>query len=174
LNEAVMTESHLAYLNLGSNIEPETNLVNAVKLLFNYGEVQKVSSAWESKSVGAAGPNYLNACVSVISPFMPVELKQRIIRPIEAQLGRKRSANKYAPRPIDIDIVLMDDQAYKDNFWKSAFIVIPLAEVYPQYQNPLTKESLFQTATRLRQEVWMQSRPEVLSRFSGNSHKLQI
>jgi 2-amino-4-hydroxy-6-hydroxymethyldihydropteridine diphosphokinase len=174
LNEAVMTESHLAYLNLGSNIEPEINLVKAVKLLRKYGEVQKVSSAWESRSVGAAGPNYLNACVSFLSPFMPVELKKRIIRPIEAQLGRKRSANKYVPRPIDIDIVLIDDQPYNDKFWKFAFVIIPLAEAYPEYQNPLTKESLFQTATRLRQEVWMETRPEVLSQFSGNSNKVQI
>jgi 2-amino-4-hydroxy-6-hydroxymethyldihydropteridine diphosphokinase len=174
LNEAVMTESHLTYLNLGSNIEPEINLVKAVKLLYKYGEVQKVSSAWESKSVGAAGPNYLNACVSLISPFMPVELKERVIRPIEAQLGRKRSTNKYAPRPIDIDIVLIDDRAYKEKFWKSAFVIVPLAEVYPEYQNPLTKESLFQTAKRLRQEVWMEARPEVLSQFSGNSNKVQI
>lgn len=169
-----MTESHLVYLNLGSNIEPEINLVKAVKLLFKYGEVKKVSSAWESRSVGAAGPNYLNACVSFISPFGPIEMKERIIRPIESQLGRKRSTNKYAPRPIDIDIVLIDDRACKDKFWKCAFVIIPLAEVYPQYQNPLTNESLFQTATRLRQEVWMEARPEVLSQFSGNSNKVQI
>jgi len=174
LNEAVMPESHLAYLNLGSNIEPETNLVKAVKLLFKFGEVQKVSNAWESRSVGEAGPNYLNACVLFISPFMPVELKERIIRPIETQLGRKRSTNKYAPRPIDIDIVLIDDRVNNDKFWKSAFIIIPLAEVYPQFQNPLTKESLFQTATRLRQQVWMEARPEVLSQFSGNSDKVRI
>src|SRR5258705_5934028 len=109
-----MSESHLAYLNLGSNIEPEINLVKAVKQLHEYGdgEIQKVSNAWESKSVGAAGPNYLNACVAFISPLVQAELKERIIRPIEAQLGRKRSANKFVPRTIDIDIVLFDDKSY--------------------------------------------------------------
>lgn len=167
-----MSESHLAYLNLGSNIEPERNLVRAVELIYHYGEVQKVSRAWESRSVGAAGPNYLNACVLFVSPYLQAELKERIIRPVEAQLGRKRSANKFVPRPIDIDIVLFDDQPYNDKFWKFAFVIIPLAEVYPEYQNPLTKESLFQTATRLRQEMWMEARPEVLSHFSGNSHKV--
>ena len=174
MNEAVMGESHLAYLNLGSNIEPEINLVLAVELLNQYGEVQKVSSAWESRPVGAAGPNYLNACVLFVSPYMQAELKERIIRPIEAQLGRKRSANKIVPRPIDIDIVLFDDQPYNDKFWKFAFVIIPLAEVYPEYQNPLTKERLFQTATRLRQEIWMEARPEVLSQFGGNSNKVQM
>jgi len=174
LNEAVMGESHLAYLNLGSNIEPEINLVLAVELLNQYGEVQKVSSAWESRPVGAAGPNYLNACVLFVSPYMQAELKERIIRPIEAQLGRKRSANKFVPRPIDIDIVLFDSKPYNDKFWRFAFVIVPLAEICPEYQDPLTKESLFQTATRLRREVWMEARPEVLSQFSGNSNKVQI
>ena len=160
-----MSESHLAYLNLGSNIEPEINLVKAVKQLHEYGEIQKVSNAWESKSVGAAGPNYLNACVAFISPLVQAELKERIIRPIEAQLGRKRSANKFVPRTIDIDIVLFDDKSYNDQVWKQAFVIVPLAEIYPEYQNPLTKETLFKTATRLRQEVWMEARPEVLSQF---------
>jgi 2-amino-4-hydroxy-6-hydroxymethyldihydropteridine diphosphokinase len=169
-----MSETHLAYLNLGSNIEPEINLVKAVKRLHEYGEIQKVSNAWESKSVGAAGPNYLNACVAFISPFIQAELKERIIHPIEAQLGRKRSANKFLPRTMDIDIVLFDDKPYSDKFWKFAFVIVPLAEIYPEFQNPLTKEALFQTATRLRQEVWMEARPEVLSQFKRNSNKAQI
>jgi 2-amino-4-hydroxy-6-hydroxymethyldihydropteridine diphosphokinase len=169
-----MTESHVAYLNLGSNIEPEINLIKAVKLLHPYGEIQKVSSAWESKSVGAAGPNYLNACVAFVSAFMPAELKERIIRPVEAQLGRKRGENKYVPRTIDIDIVLFDEKPYNDKFWKFGFVIVPFAEIYPEYQNPLTKESILQTAARLRRKVWMQAHPEVLSQFSGKSSKVQI
>jgi len=164
-----MTEFHLAYLNLGSNVRPEINLVQAIKLLNKYGEVQKVSSAWESKSVGAPGSNYLNACVLFRSEFMQVELKEGIIRPIEAQLGRKRSEDKYVPRTIDIDIVLFDDKPYNENFWGYAFVIVPLAEIYPTYQNPLLHEQITKTATRLRQRVWMETRREVLSQFSGNN-----
>lgn len=162
-----MSESHFAYLNLGSNIQPETNLVRAVELLREYGRVLKVSSAWESRSVGAEGPNYLNACVLFQTAFRQVELKEKVIRPIEAQLGRQRSENKFAPRTIDIDIVLFDDQPYNDKFWRYAFVIVPLAEIYPAYQNPLLRENIVQTATRLRSQVWMEARPEVLSRFAG-------
>jgi 2-amino-4-hydroxy-6-hydroxymethyldihydropteridine diphosphokinase len=161
----MMRESHLAYLNLGSNIQPETHLVRAVELLHGYGEVLKVSSVWESRSVGAEGPNYLNACVLFRTGFLQVELKERIIRPIEAQLGRKRSENKFSPRTIDIDIVLFDDVPYNDKFWRFAFVIVPLAEIYPEYQNPLAQENIVKTATRLRSEVWMEARPEVLSQF---------
>jgi len=164
-----MSESHFTYLNLGSNIQPEINLVQAIKLLHAYGEVQKVSNAWESKSVGAEGPNYLNACVLFKCLFVQVELKERIIRPIEAQLGRKRSENKFAPRTIDIDIVLFDNKPYNDAYWVYAFVIVPLAEIYPDYQNPLTQENITKTATRLRQKVWMERREDVLSQFNGNS-----
>jgi 2-amino-4-hydroxy-6-hydroxymethyldihydropteridine diphosphokinase len=165
----VISESHFAYLSLGSNIQPEINLVQAIKLLHEYGEVLKISNAWESKSVGAEGPNYLNACVLFKCPFMQVELKENIIRPIEAQLGRKRSENKFAPRTIDIDIVLFDDKPYNDKFWNYAFVIVPLAEIYPEYQNPITRENITKTATRLRQKIWMETRRGVLSQFNGNS-----
>jgi len=160
-----MSDSHLAYLNLGSNIQAETHLVRAVELLYEYGEVLKVSSAWESKSVGIEGPNYLNACVLFQTNIMQTELKESIIRPIEAKLGRKRSENKFSPRTIDIDIVLFDDKPYNDKFWKFAFVIVPLAEIYPEYQNPILQESITQTATRLRSRVWMEMRPKVLSQF---------
>lgn len=160
-----MTKSHLAYLNLGSNIQPETNLVRAVELLHEQGKILKVSNAWESKSVGIEGPNYLNACILFKTDHSQVELKEQIIHPIEAQLGRKRSENKFAPRPIDIDIIIFDDKPYNDKHWGLAFVVIPLTEIYPEYQNPVLRESISQTATRLRLQVWMKLRPEVLSRF---------
>lgn len=169
-----MSETHLAYLNLGSNIQPEINLVRAVELLHEYGDVLKVSSAWESRSVGAEGPNYLNACVLFKTEFLQVELKENIIRPIEARLGRRRSENKFSPRTIDIDIVLFDEKPYNDKFWKYAFVIVPLAEIHPGYMNPITRESIQQTAARLRSEVWMEARPEVSSRFRRHSSKGQI
>jgi 2-amino-4-hydroxy-6-hydroxymethyldihydropteridine diphosphokinase len=166
-----MNDLHQAYLNLGSNIQPEINLVRAVELLHEYGNVQKVSSAWESESVGVAGPNYLNACVFFISPYIQVELKKKIIRPIEARLGRVRNKNKFAPRTIDIDIVLFDEKPYNENFWKYAFVIIPLAEIYPDYRNPIVHEPIMNIATRLRQKVWMEARPGILSQFNGGNFK---
>jgi 2-amino-4-hydroxy-6-hydroxymethyldihydropteridine diphosphokinase len=160
-----MSDFHLAYLSLGSNIQPEIHLVRAAELLQVYGEILKVSNAWESKSVGAEGPNYLNACVLFKTNVLQAELKKSVIRPIETQLGRTRSENKFSPRTIDIDIILFDDRPYNDKFWKYAFVLVPLAEIHPEYKNPILHESIKQTATRLRSEVWMEARPEVLGRF---------
>ena len=170
-NEAQMSESHLAYLSLGSNIQPEINLVRAVQLLQERGGVEKISSAWESKSVGADGPNYLNACLSFSAPLSQMELKEKVISRIEVQLGRKRTSDKFSPRTMDIDIVIFDDKSCDDKFWRQAFVVIPLAEIHPAYENPVTHESIQETAARLRREFWMETRPKVLSQFTGGSFR---
>jgi len=159
---------HQAYLNLGSNIQPEINLVKAIHLLQDYGEVQEVSNAWESKAIGMDGPNYLNACLLFLTPIAQRKLKETVIRPIESKLGRKRSENKYSPRTIDIDIILFDEKPYNHKFWNFAFVIIPLAEIYPAYQNPITNENIIETSKHIREEVWIQMRPEVLSSFRGN------
>ena len=167
-----MNELHKAYLNLGSNIQPDLNLVKAIHLLSEYGEVSYISQAWESKSVGAPGPNFLNACVLFISSLTQATFKEQVIHPIEAKMGRVRSENKFVPRTIDIDIILFDDQPYNDKFWEEAFVLVPLAEIYPDYKNPKTGEHLRETAARLRQKVWIEARPEVLSQFIGGRSEI--
>ena len=166
-NAAEMSEGHLAYLSLGSNIQPETNLVRAIELLQNHGKLEKISNAWESESVGAEGPNYLNACVLLVTPLAKPDLKKQALLPIETGLGRQRSANKFSPRTIDIDIVVFDGKSCDDKYWEQAFVVVPLAEIHPRYQNPITHETITETATRLRRIVWLQTRPDVLRRFNG-------
>jgi 2-amino-4-hydroxy-6-hydroxymethyldihydropteridine diphosphokinase len=164
-----MSDLHRAYLSLGSNIQPESNLVRAIELLQSYGSLEKISDAWESESVGAEGPNYLNACVLLVTTLEPAELKEQALLPIETSLGRRRSADKFAPRTMDIDIVVFDELSCDDKYWEQAFVVVPLAEIYPEFQNPITRESMTQTATRLRQQVWMETRRDVLGRFSRSS-----
>ena len=165
---------HQAYLSLGSNIEPAPNLLRSLDLLLEHGEILKISNAWESEAVGSDGPNFLNACVLFLTPLVQEELKEKVLHSIEATLGRKRTADKYAPRTIDIDIVIFDNQLMNAKFWQQAFVLIPLAEIYPEYQNSLTNESAMKAATRLRQQVWMKTRPEVLSLFNGSNSKAAV
>jgi 2-amino-4-hydroxy-6-hydroxymethyldihydropteridine diphosphokinase len=163
-----MSDLHQAYLSLGSNIQPETNLARALELLQKYGTLEKISSAWESESVGAPGPHYLNVCGLLVTSLTQKELKEQALLPIESGLGRQRGTDKFAPRTIDIDIVLFDRKSCDDRYWEQAFVVVPLAEIIPEYQNPLTRELISETAARLRTQVWMETRPEVIRQFSRN------
>lgn len=173
-----MTDLHQAWLSLGSNIEAERNLPKAMRLLREAGRVVSVSSVWESESVGFEGPNFLNACVLFLTCLQPVELKEQIIRPIEEKLGRIRSAEKNAPRTIDIDIVLFDQTPLNTDFWGYAFVAVPLAELIPDFQHPVRYEKLSQVSEQLqggvlpkehrhdmsesKDQVWIVPRPDVV------------
>jgi len=154
--------AHEAYLSLGSNIQPESHLPRATELLKEHGKLLKSSTAWETEAVGSEGPHYLNACLLFSTSLQLEQLREQVLHPIEAKLGRHRTDDKFAPRTIDIDIVLFDDQSCNDRFWDLAYVVVPLAEIYPSFHNPLMEEPLIETAARLRQTVWIEARPEVL------------
>lgn len=155
-----MSELHRAYLSLGSNIEAKVNLPKAVGLLQGVGEIEAVSSVWESESVGFDGPNFLNACVLFLTPLGPIEFKEQIIRPIEAELGRVRSDEKNAPRTIDIDIVLYDENPLNTDFWEYAFVIVPLAELIPDFPHPASGEALARSVKQV--SVWIKKREDVI------------
>lgn len=155
-----MSDLHRAYLSLGSNIRAEGNLPKAVELLRGVGEIEAVSSVWETESVGFDGPNFLNACVLFLTPLGPVEFKEQIIRPIEAELGRVRNDEKNAPRTIDIDIVLYDEKPLNTDFWEYAFVIVPLAELIPDFPHPASGEVLARSARQV--SVWIKKREDVI------------
>lgn len=158
----MVNDLHHIYLSLGSNIEAEVNLPWAIQLLGEVGRIESISSVWESESVGFAGPNFLNACALFRTMLAPVEFKEQVIRPIEATLGRVRSAEKNAPRTIDIDIVLFDEQPLNMDFWEYAFVVVPLAELIPDFIHPANGKTLSQFADQLQGRVWMRRREDVV------------
>lgn len=151
---------HKVYLNLGSNIEPEKNIPQAIKLLREIIDVKAVSSVWETKSVGYDGENFLNACVLVVTNLQPDELKNQILRPVENQVGRVRNENRYAPRTIDIDVVLFDETPHNLETWNHAFVIIPLAELVPNFVHPLEKKKLVEFAEQ--NQVWIMKREDVV------------
>ncbi len=158
-----MSNPHNVYLSLGSNIEPEENLPRAIEMLRRYGRVKEVSGAWESHAVGSDGPNFLNASVLLETHIPPAELKARLARPIETAMGRVRSADKNAPRPIDIDVMLVDGEAFNLDRWDSAFVLLPIAELLPDAPHPITHEPLRAAAERARHSTWIVQRPGLLN-----------
>ena len=140
-----------AYLSLGSNIEPEHNLAAAVDWLGRWGCIQAVSTVWESAPLGFSDqPNFLNAAVLLETDLSAQALRQEAIASIETALGRVRSANKNAPRTIDIDIMLFNQDILQvgqrripsPEVLERPFVAIPLAEIAPDYIHPETGQTL--------------------------------
>ena len=125
--------SHRVCLLLGSNIRPEYNLPLAVAQFRLELTVLQVSSVWESEPVGGNGPCYLNAALLAVSSWDALLLKQRILLPLEARLGRVRSADKNAPRPIDLDIILFDRRLLDPTLGDFTYRAVPVSELLPEY-----------------------------------------
>ncbi len=146
-----------AYLSLGSNIEPERNLAAAVDWLGHWGHVRAVSTVWESAPLGFADqPNFLNAVALLETGLSAQGLRQEAITSIETALGRVRTANKNAPRTIDIDIMLFNHDVLQvgqrripsPEVLERPFVAIPLAEIAPDYVHPEIGQTLRQIAGR--------------------------
>ncbi len=153
--------NHAAIL-LGSNIEPEKNLILALKLLGEGFGNLRFSSAWESQSLGFDGPNYLNAAILVETPLDAKALNQLILRPLENRLGRVRQEDKFAPRTIDLDIVTWNQDTVDQEIWKAAHAALPTSQLLPDLRLHQTGETLSEIAERLAQSVWVRERPDVL------------
>jgi 2-amino-4-hydroxy-6-hydroxymethyldihydropteridine diphosphokinase len=150
---------HSAWLLLGANLRPVENLVRAVELLAGRTTLEAVSSVWQSPPAdGSDQPDYLNAAVEIRTDLPPEELLSTVIAPIERMLGRKRTADTYSPRTIDIDLMLFDERSMEysgkrlphPDILLRAHAALPLAEISPEKVHPLTGETLGAIAARLR------------------------
>jgi 2-amino-4-hydroxy-6-hydroxymethyldihydropteridine diphosphokinase len=165
-------KANLAYLSLGSNIEPERHLPAAVAHLAQYGYVRAVSTVWETPPVGFTDqPNFLNAAVLLETDLPAQALREDAITHIESALGRVRTENKNAPRTIDIDIVLFNHDIQRvgrrripdPEVLERPFVAIPLAEIAPQYVHPETGQTLQAIAKRFdSKEVGMRRRKDIV------------
>ncbi len=81
--------------------------------------------------MGSPGPRFLNAIAWISTPLDLDKFKAEVLAPIEQALGRVRTADKNAPRTIDLDVIVFDERVLDNNLWQRDFIVLPLAELRP-------------------------------------------
>ena len=138
-----------AYLSLGSNIEPESNLRSALAALRErFGDVV-VSPVYRMPAVGFDGPAFLNAAAIIDSDLDPFALTDWL-HDLERAHDRLRSSVKFSSRTLDIDIVYFDDvildgpaadgagalQLPRPEL-RHAFVLKPLADIAPEFVDPV-------------------------------------
>ncbi len=148
------------YLSLGSNIQPEKNLHDALNLLREMCTVLAVSAAYRTPPQGFADqPDFLNLAVKLHTAHTADTFKTQVIDSIEQRLQRWRDpTNKNGPRTIDIDISLWGKamftygqkpwQVPDDAIPKFAHIALPLAEIAPDFLHPQFGITLREIAKR--------------------------
>ncbi|MES2672728.1 MAG: 2-amino-4-hydroxy-6-hydroxymethyldihydropteridine diphosphokinase [Pseudomonadota bacterium] len=152
------------YLSLGSNIHRHQYITAALDALADLFGNLKISSVYESKSVGFNGSNFFNLVVGAETELLLADLSETL-KKIEDENGRQRSGPKFSPRTLDIDILTYGNfvgveagvELPRAEITKNAFVLLPLAEIaatvcHPQLQR--TYAELWAVYDKNSQSLW--------------------
>lgn len=132
------------YVSIGSNIDRERNILEAnTRLVGDFGEVV-FSPVYETEAVGFVGDAFLNLVARFETDLMPDEVNARL-HDLEQEMGRDPDGPSFAPRGIDLDLLLYDDLILTGNGFslpradieKYAFVLRPLVDIAPQLEHPV-------------------------------------
>jgi len=131
-----------AYIGLGSNLGDRSSYLQlAVDALARVPgvHVKAVSHVYETAPVGGPPQDpYLNAVVAIETDLIEEELLRRC-QQIE-QLAARERAERWGPRTLDVDILLVDDTRFDGpdlsiphpRMWERGFVLAPLRDVAPE------------------------------------------
>ncbi len=136
---------HDVYVSLGSNIEPVTHLNRALALLAeHFGPVRR-SAVYRNRAVGFEGDDFLNLVAGFRTDETPRTVSD-VLADIEAKCGRTRGEAKFAPRTLDLDLLLYGDavvsaggiEVPRREIHEYAFMLKPLAELAGHRRDPVS------------------------------------
>jgi 2-amino-4-hydroxy-6-hydroxymethyldihydropteridine diphosphokinase len=163
----------VAFVGVGSNVDPESNVMEALRRLFARERVTGVSTFYRTAPLGAPGsPPFVNGVWRVETALGPRELKRVALRAVEDELGRRRTADRYAPRTIDLDLLVHGDAVVREpdlevpdpELLVRPFAAWPLWELAPELVVPGSGRRLADVVAGLSREG-MEPLPELTRRL---------
>ena len=135
----------LGYLGLGSNVgDRRENLQAAIEDLWTHDVVVLASSSvYETEPVGEVldQRDIYNACVRIETPLDPEGLLDAC-KAVERALGRQPGGVRHGPRPIDVDVLLLEGVEHESERLRlphrevttRRFVLVPLLELDPDLE----------------------------------------
>jgi 2-amino-4-hydroxy-6-hydroxymethyldihydropteridine diphosphokinase len=138
-------------IGLGSNLgDSRAMLMGAIDRLQRHPqiEVTAVSSWYRTAPIGPPQPDYINGCATIETSLIPLELLD-ILHAIEAEFGRVRR-EIWGARTLDLDLLLYGDLIIDlptlhiphPRMIERAFVLVPLAEIAPNWIEPKSGDSI--------------------------------
>lgn len=137
------------YIAAGSNVEPERNLALASRELCREFPDVRFSPWYRNQAVGFEGDDFINF-VAGFTTDLPIEVVLPRLHAIETLCGRPRGAPRWAPRSMDLDMLLYGDlirdepklKLPRPDLMKRAFMLGPLADLAPELVHPTLKATI--------------------------------
>jgi 2-amino-4-hydroxy-6-hydroxymethyldihydropteridine diphosphokinase len=134
------------YVAAGSNIEPERHLAMAVRELQRQFPGLRSSPWYRNTAVGFEGEDFINF-VAAFPTDLPVNEVLQRLHDIETLCGRPREAPRWAPRSMDLDVLLYGELVCQEphlklprpDLLKRAYMLGPLADLAPDLVHPTEK-----------------------------------
>lgn len=131
------------FVSIGSNVDRDASIRAGVSELRAEFSSLVLSSVYESEAVGFEGDAFYNL-VAAFETDKSIDTVLKVFSAIEANNGRLRGSEKFAPRTLDLDLLLYGDavlstQRYhvpRDEILRYAFVLWPLAELEPDLVHP--------------------------------------
>lgn len=139
------------FISIGSNINPHKNILYALQRLKEEAALKRVSNFYRSAALYRPNdPFFLNGMAVVQTLMTPRDLKYNVLRRIEEETGRERTADAYAPRSLDLDICVFGDLVINEeglivpdpDIQNRPFLAVPLLELEPKLILPDSKRAL--------------------------------
>lgn len=136
------------FVAAGSNITPRRHLAAGLRALAGRFGVLRLSPVYRNSPVGFDGEDFLNMVVG-FETGAPVTEVAAALAAIEAANGRTRAEEKFAPRTLDLDLLLYGDlvtragglELPRDEITRYAFVLKPLADLAGERPHPVLGRS---------------------------------
>jgi 2-amino-4-hydroxy-6-hydroxymethyldihydropteridine diphosphokinase len=147
-----------AFIGLGGNVGNRlSRLRRAVQRLKDIPltRVHRLSPVYETSPVGPRQRRFLNAVVE-LRTALPPSVLLRALKGLEEDLGRRRR-RRWGPREIDLDILYYGSRVVRKGDLriphperlKRRFVLVPLADIAPRFQDPVAERPLAALSRRL-------------------------
>ena len=131
------------YVAAGSNVAPARHIADAVSQLAREFPGVRFSPWYRNRAAGFEGDDFINL-VAGFETALPVRAVIGKLQAIEARCGRPREAPRWAPRSMDLDVLLYGDLVLDEpglklprpDLLKRAYMLGPLAQLAPEVVHP--------------------------------------
>jgi 2-amino-4-hydroxy-6-hydroxymethyldihydropteridine diphosphokinase len=128
-----------ALISAGSNLNPAQNIKKAKVYLSRKFSQIAFSKNRITKPVGFVDqPDFINAAFYIKTKKDRRALKL-FLREVEDRLGRIRTANKFGPRTIDLDIVVWNGKVVDEDVCTRDFLKELIVEMMPEMQEKIKR-----------------------------------